>query len=210
MSAEEETAAERFRRFGPQSTSAVDLLRIVLPGVDAVDVLREGKLDGVRHVTEGELIAKGGLSPDEALRVLAAMELGRRIAMAGKGPPRIVSSPDDAVAVFESIRHERKEHFCAAFLTAKNELIARRDIHVGTLTMSVVGPREVFREAIALGAAGIIVAHNHPSGDPTPSPEDIAMTHKLAEVGEMIDIPVLDHLILGHGRHISLKREGML
>jgi len=95
-------------------------------------------------------------------------------------------------------------------LDAKNQLIRRADVHIGTANSSLVGAREVFREAVKDGAVGIIVAHNHPSGDPTPSPEDVAVTRQLRDAGKLLDIPLLDHVIIGESRHVSLRRMGLL
>jgi DNA repair protein RadC len=110
----------------------------------------------------------------------------------------------------QQLRDEKREHFIVVLLDAKNKVIRHVTVHIGTLTSSIVGPREVFREAIREGASGIILAHNHPSGDPEPSIEDVSITRKLAEIGHVLDIPVLDHVILGEFKVVSLRQEGVI
>lgn len=152
-----------------------------------------------------------GLEGFEALRVLCAIELGRRVAGAGKQVLEEILSPQQAYQVFAWLADEPKEHFCAAFMNSKGMLLSVRTIHIGTLNMSIVGPREVFREAIREGAASMVIAHNHPSGDPEPSPEDIAITAKLVSVGNTLDIPVADHIIVGHDqKYVSLCERGLM
>ena len=107
-------------------------------------------------------------------------------------------------------RFERREHFAVLLLNAKNHILALKTISMGTLTSSVVHPREVFQAAIEQSAASVILVHNHPSGDPAPSGEDLAVTRRMVEAGEIMDIPVLDHVIVGYDKFISLKEEGMI
>ena len=151
-----------------------------------------------------------GLEGFEVLRCQALVELGRRIGGAGKGPVTEITCAEDVFHLLEHLRHEKREHFYAIMLDSKNGVIRSHPVHIGTVNMSIVGPREVFREAIRDGAASLIVAHNHPSGDPTPSPEDIDVTARLVEVGAMLDIPLLDHVIIGQTRWTSLKEKGVL
>jgi len=121
-----------------------------------------------------------------------------------------IDSPEDVFVLLDHLRHEKREHFVAILMDSKNGVQRVAPIHIGTLTMSLVGPREVYREAIKEGASSIIVAHNHPSGDPTPSPEDVQVTKKLIEVGEMLDIPVLDHVIIGYRNFVSMKEKRLI
>lgn len=108
------------------------------------------------------------------------------------------------------LQYEQKEHFCVILLNTKNHIIGFREVSVGSLSASVVHPREVMLEAVKAHAASIILVHNHPSGDPTPSREDVNITDQLCKAGKVIDIPVLDHIIIGHNRFISLKEKGMV
>ena len=152
-----------------------------------------------------------GLEDFEILRSQALMEIGRRTAGATVGELDVVNDKEDVVRLLSHLKGQKQEHFCVIFLDAKNQVMRHADIHKGTLTMSPVGPREVFREAIREGASAIVVAHNHPSGDPEPSPEDIDATAKLVEVGKLLDIPLLDHVIIGDAnRSVSLKRRGYI
>ncbi|MCW5938831.1 MAG: DNA repair protein RadC [Fimbriimonadaceae bacterium] len=169
-------------------------------------------LPQLKDIGPGDLHRVAGLEPFESLRVLAAVELGRRIGQASQGERRTtVSGVSDAVALFAHLADEGQEHFCAAFLDAKSQVLATQVVHIGTLTASVVGAREVFREALRHNAASLIVAHNHPSGDPTPSPEDGLVTERLKEAGTLLDVPLLDHIVIGHnGRFASFLDLGWL
>ena len=110
----------------------------------------------------------------------------------------------------EQLRYLSKEHFVCLFLNTKNHIIAQETLSVGSLNASIVHPREVFRAAIKCSSASIVCAHNHPSGDPTPSPEDIRMTRRLCEAGEIVGIDVLDHVVIGDGQFVSLKEQGLM
>ena len=123
----------------------------------------------------------------------------------------IVRTPQDTLPVLEPELSELAyEKFVALALNTKNHLTAVLPVSNGSLNASIVHPRELFQRAILANSAALIVAHNHPSGDPSPSPEDIALTRKLVEAGELLDIPVLDHVILGYGRYASFKEKGLL
>jgi DNA repair protein RadC len=122
----------------------------------------------------------------------------------------VLDRPEDVLRLFPNMRREKREHFCLVMLDAQNQVITSRVIHIGTLTMSVVGPREVFREAIREGASAIVVVHNHPSGDVTPSVQDLDLTEKLMEVGYLLDIPLLDHVIIGDPKIKSFRQSGLL
>lgn len=203
----EQGVASRVRSTGVLAASAIDLLAIgiardendanatVAPARELL--VRIGRLQNLAQISAQDLIDTGGLEPFDSLKVQALIELGRRVGKAGKGESQEVGAPVDVFRLLEHLRFEKREHFIAVLLDAKNQVIRVAPIHVGTLTMSLVGPRELFREAIRDGASSVIIAHNHPSGDPTPSPEDIDMTRKLVEIGRMLDIPIVDHVIIG-------------
>ena len=140
----------------------------------------------------------------ENLKCRALVELGRRAGIAASGEKHHIETAADALEVLmRRYRGVKKEYFVAILLDAKNAVIRVAEIHVGTLTMSPVGGREVYREAVRDGASAVIVAHNHPSGDPTPSPEDRMVTEKLKQIGELLDIPLLDHLVIGERYALS-------
>jgi len=151
-----------------------------------------------------------GLEGFEALRCLSLIEIGRKAALAGKGEVFEIEGPGDVMRLLDISRSEKREHFYAILLNSANLVMRKALIHIGTLTMSIVGPREIFREAVRDGASSIIVAQNHPSGDPTPSPEDIEVTKELVKAGKLLDIPVLDHVIIGHGCYRSLSEMGLM
>lgn len=210
----------RVRQLGLAGASPIDLLAIGMartaPDVELCEtqarkVLQQyGSVRAVVELGAESLQREFGVEEFESLRAMALLELGRRIAKSNKPTPGQIDSPEDAYAELDDLRLEKKEHFVALFLNAKNGLIRRATIHVGTLTMSLVGIREVFREAIREGASQIIVAHNHPSGDPTPSPEDLEITAKLSEAGQLLDIPVVDHIIVGEGSWTSFREKGLM
>lgn len=214
-----ETPLERLRARGVTGLDPFDLLAFCVAkdehDIDmaldrATELLRRFKLHGVGDLSRTDLAQVSELTDFEATRVLAALQLGKRVGMSGRERPEILDSPKAAMDFLADLADEKKEHFVAVLLNSKNGVIARKTIHIGSVNMSLVSVAAVFREAIREGAVSLIVAHNHPSGDPSPSPEDIEITHKLAEVGDMLDIPLRDHLIIGHHGSISLKREGVL
>ena len=209
----------RIQQLGLSSATLHDLLAVVLSREEGdVDHFSESGADLVKRypgrrivdLGQSELHSIAGLEQYEGLRVLAAIEIGRRAGQSRTQLVQEVTSIDDSFRLFGWLADEKQEHFCAAFLNSRGAVISTKVIHIGTLNMSVVGSREVFREAIRENAASLIVAHNHPSGDPTPSPEDVAVTEKLIEAGELLDVRVLDHVIIGQGRNTSLMREGLI
>lgn len=205
----------RVRDAGVRAASITDLLAVGLARRDsdvsecelpAKKMLRRfGSLKALGEMGVTDISADTGLEGFEALRVQALIEIGRRCGQTSRGEITTIDSPEDAFELLKYLQGEKKEHFVAILLDAKNQVIRIAEIHVGTLTASIVGAREVFREAIRDGASSIIVAHNHPSGDPTPSPEDIDVTKRLFEVGDLLDIPVVDHIIVGERYAVSLK-----
>lgn len=212
------SAFERVRDSGVAAAAPIDLLAVGLARreEDVSDVAAREVfqlLGGINHLAEltaETLRDRAGLTVFEATRAQALIELGRRTGGAGKGHRDIIESPEDIAAMFDHLRSEKREHFVAVYLDSKAFVLRAVTIHIGTVNASLVGPREVFREAIREGAVSMIVAHNHPSGDPTPSPEDINVTKRLKEVGDMLDIRLLDHVILGERRFVSLRELGVI
>lgn len=152
-----------------------------------------------------------GFSNSEAIRINAALELGKRSVMADKTDMQSVTSPEDCVGLLMPIlRYETHEKFVVIILNAKNKVLGIRQISEGSLSTAVVHPREVFQKAIMNHAAAIICAHNHPSGDPTPSKEDKDLTSTLAATGKILGIPVLDHVVVGDGLYYSFKEHSNL
>ena len=211
---------EKLLTGGAASLSDAELLAILLrTGTTARSVLdvaeavlakyRDKGLMAIVHMAPKEMAAIDGIGPAKAATILAAVELGRRLASRAAAKQTAIGGPEDAAAyAMPAFRFEMKEHFAVMLLDVRNHVIAMPVISVGSLTASVVHAREVFREAIRQSAAFLILVHNHPSGDPTPSAEDIALTRRLVKVGKLMEIPVLDHIVLGDGCFRSLKEEG--
>jgi DNA repair protein RadC len=175
-------------------------------------MLASRNLRKLADISSGELQTRFEVDEEQARRLMAMFTLGRKVGVAGTGDSQIetIDGPEDVAALLDDLRTERQEHFVAIFLDAKSVILRIATIHIGTANSSQVGAREIFREAVREGALSVIVAHNHPSGDPTPSPEDIATTKHLVQVGKMLEIPVLDHVIIGERRWVSLKRQNLL
>jgi DNA repair protein RadC len=216
-----ERPRERLRLLGAQSLSAAELLAIVIGsgGRDrsalalGQEVLAacDGSLRRLALQPVGALTALCGIGTARAVTIHAALELGRRLACESRDEGAPLRSPRDVYALF-ALRLEDLpvEEFHVAILDSQHRL--ERDVTVtrGILNSSLVHPREVFREAIAERAAAIVLVHNHPSGDPTPSADDRAVTEQLVAAGRLLDIPVHDHVIVGRGRYLSFAEAGLL
>ncbi|WP_036688118.1 RadC family protein [Paucisalibacillus globulus] len=216
----EDRPRERLLHLGANHLSNQELLAILLgSGTREESVMAlanrllmhfEG-LKLLKDATIEELTAIKGIGSAKGVLILSALELGKRLSQYKPNERYVIRSPEDgADYVMEELRNLNQEHFVVLFLNTKNQIIHRQTIFIGSLNASIVHPREVYREAVKRSAASIIVAHNHPSGDPTPSQEDIHVTKRLAESGKMIGIELLDHLIIGDRKFVSLKEKGYL
>jgi DNA repair protein RadC len=210
---------ERLATQGPPALSEAELVAILLrTGTRGESALRLaesllqdcGGAAGLRHVRYDELRNRHGFGAAKAAQLLAAVELGHRFARAEVEARRSIQSPED---VAELLRYEiggrEQEHLMVLLLDTRNRLLRTVEVYVGSLNTSLIRIGEVFREAVRANAAAVIVAHNHPSGDPSPSPEDVAVTRSLVEAGRLLDIEVLDHLIVARDRHVSLRQSGL-
>ncbi|AEF93591.1 DNA repair protein RadC [Desulfotomaculum nigrificans CO-1-SRB] len=216
----EQRPRERMIKEGPGSLSDIDLLAIMLrtgtAKASAMELAAEiiGRFKDLRALAQAtveELSAIKGIGPVKAVQVKAALELGRRLAALPTEERTVIRCPEDVAALLmEDLRDLDREHFLALLLNTKNRVLSKETISIGTLNSSMVHPRELFKIAIRRSAAAIILAHNHPSGDPTPSREDIMLTKRLIEVGQIIGIDVLDHIIIGDNRFTSLKSKGLI
>jgi len=170
-----------------------------------------GNLKGIANASLEELSQVKGIGLAKASQIKAAFELASRLeGYSEAGDKPLVKTPEEVVNLVRSrLKGKKKEYFLALLLDTRNQLIKVSEISVGSLDSSIVHPREVFKEAISASAASIIFVHNHPSGDPTASEDDIKLTKRLAEVGELMCIDVLDHIIIGGKIFLSLKREGL-
>jgi DNA repair protein RadC len=215
-----DTPLTRIQAAGFPSASPTDLFAIGIcenpedidnAEIRAREFLRAaGRIHIVSEMSADHFSELSNSSPWDVQRFMCWIELGRRCGMAGSGDQPNISRAAEAANLLAYLRSEKREHVVLLILDSKNNLIKTSTIHIGTLTMSIVGPREVFREAVREGASSIIIAHNHPSGDPTPSEEDVAITKKLVEIGTMLDIPLLDHIIVGRPEYVSLKSAGFM
>ncbi|NQX45955.1 DNA repair protein RadC [Paenibacillus tritici] len=216
----EERPRERMMHYGAESLSQAELLAILLrtgaQSESAIHIAQRllgmtGGLRGLADLSIEELTTIKGIGPAKAVQLKAGIELGRRMANSRLTEPVIIRSPQDAAEILtEQLRYLQKEHFICLFLNTKNHVIAQETLSMGSLNASIVHPREVFRAAMKCSSAAIICAHNHPSGDPTPSPEDISLTSRLMQAGEIVGIDVLDHLVIGDGSYVSLKQKGYM
>ncbi len=221
---EDERPLERLYKYGPPALKTSELIAIIIrTGTGTATAVQVGeqllqKYDGnlKRLADNSEIqIAEGvkGMGPVKVGQIRAAFELGRRMAAFLEVKPQI-SSPSDVVRVarlmMPSMRDLQKEELHVLCLDTKNNVTKQRRIFEGSLNASIIHPREVFRFAIEQAAASIILVHNHPSGDPAPSPEDIHATRQLIEAGKLLNIPVTDHVIIGDACYISMKEEGII
>lgn len=163
-----------------------------------------------KDITLPSLLAINGISLGKASTILAGIELGKRIYTTGKSSIPSIFAPGDALSLLADIRLQKKEHFVVLYLDARNQLITKETVSIGTLNGSMVHPREVFEPAIKHLAAQLVLAHNHPSGDETPSLADITITKRLVEAGELIGIGVLDHIIVTTTSFYSFKEQKQL
>ncbi len=215
-----ERPRERLQHYGAQALSTAELLAIVLrTGVDGENVVRLAErllaqfdgLPGLARASFGELCQVKGIGPAKVTQLKAALELGRRLHVAAPDErPAIASPADVAHLVGSEMALLPQEEFWVLLLDVRHRIMRIQRLYRGSLTQATVRVAEVFREAIRENAAAIIAVHNHPSGDPTPSPQDVAITRHLAEAGRLLDIPLLDHIIVGMGRWVSMKERGLM
>jgi len=219
---EEDRPREKLLAKGPQALSETELLAIILrngnasTGESAVDHARLllnqfGGLKGIDDASAGELRRVKGIGPAKIAQLKACLELARRV---GNHKWRVGASLHSSEDVYHHFRdqlgNEKRELFYVVLLTNKNKKIREVKISEGSLTASLVHPREVYNPVIRESAAAVIFVHNHPSGDPAPSPEDIEITRRLKEVGEVMGVRVLDHVVIGHDRYFSFSDRGLL
>ena len=218
----DERPREKLVKYGPSYLSNAELLAILLrTGTKESSVLHvaeevlshfEGQgLSGLVHMSPDEIAQVNGVGPAKAATILAAVELGRRLAVQAAENISTIGGPEDAAHyAMPRYRHELQEHFALMTLDTKNHVTGFFDLTTGTLSASLVHPREVYRKAIQQSAASIIVFHNHPSGDPEPSDEDILLTERLLESSRILGIRLVDHVIIGNGRYTSLRDAGLI
>jgi len=215
-----ERPRERMQRFGAEALSAQEILALIMGrGVSGESVMvtaqrllsQFGSLKGIANASVEELQKVKGIGLAKACQIKAAFELASRLESYVEGGDKpIVRTPEDVARLVRGkLRDKKKEYFLALLLDTRNQLIKVAEISVGSLDSSIVHPREVFKEAISASAASVVFVHNHPSGSPQASEDDIKLTKRLAEAGGIIGIDVLDHIIISEKKFLSLKREGL-
>lgn len=217
---EEDRPRERLFRDGAEALSDAELLAIIIAvGNDkesakrlAERLLREGGLRYLMDASIQELMQMRGIGKAKVAQIKGAVELGLRLSAERVSLQRtVIKTPDDAAGLLMNrMSYGDREEFKAILLNTKNQVLAVQTVSIGTTNSSLAHPREMLRTALKHGAVAVILAHNHPSGDPQPSPEDIEVTRQLREAGSIVGITVLDHVIIGDGSYVSLKEKSML
>ncbi len=215
----DERPRERLRLRGAGALTNAELLAILLrTGGAGENVLEMGtrvlsRFEGVGSLGRaslGELCSLRGIGEAKAAQVLAAVELGRRVVSAQPEQRPIIRSSDDVYALIRGEMADlEQEHLKVVLLTARNQVVAVRDVYRGNAHSAVVRVAEVFRDAIRENCPAVVIAHNHPSGDPSPSADDAAMTRQIADAGRLLNIDVLDHLVVARGGYVSLRERGI-
>jgi len=212
---------ERLQRLGAESLSAQELLQAVLgmggAGESVMKTVqrlldRFENIQGIAEASIEQLRTVRGIGLAKACQIKAAFELANRWDRSSSaGKKNVIKTPEDAYNELRGkLRGKKKEYFWTILLDTRNQVIKNAEISIGSLDTSIVHPREVFKEAIAASASSMIAAHNHPSGNPEASQDDIQLSKRLKEAGELVGIELVDHIIVGDGNYISLKREGLL
>jgi len=217
--AADERPRERLGKLGPQALSSAELLAILLrvgvTGENAVQVGQRllqtfGGLTGLHRATFDEVRAQHGIGEAKAAQIKAAIELGRRLMVESPEERPAINSPAEAAALVQyEMSGLEQEHLRVILLDTRNHVLGIEEVYKGSVNSSQVHIGEVFKPAIRRNAPAIIVIHNHPSGDPTPSPDDVAVTRAILQAGKLLDIDVLDHMVIGQGRWVSLKERGL-
>lgn len=216
---ETERPRERLAALGPQALSNAELLAILLRvGVQGENAVQVGQrllqcfdgLNGLQRAPFEELVNQHGIGEAKAAQIKAAIELGRRLTLESPEERPAINSPADAAALVQyEMSALEQEHLRVLLLDTRNHVLDIVEVYRGSVNMSQVRVGEVFKAAIRRNATAVIVVHNHPSGDATPSPDDVVLTRALVQAGKLVDVEVLDHLVIGTGRYVSMKERGL-
>ena len=216
----QERPRERLQKFGPEALSAQELLALVIgrgiPNKSVMNIAQEllakfGNIKAISQATIEELSQIKGIGLAKAAQIKACFELGKRENLEPELKNFDVKNPEGVVkAIRASIKDKAKEHFKLILLNPRNKIICISTISVGTLNASLVHPREVFKDAIKHSAASVVLAHNHPSGDPEPSEDDLTITKRLTEAGKILGVEVMDHIIIAKNGFFSFKEKGLI
>ncbi len=215
-----ERPRERMERLGPEALSNRELLAVLLrtgtrsaSALQVADELlvRFGSVRDLAAASVEELVSVRGIGPAKAIHVLAALEFAKRLQEHTGDELDLINNPGDAAGiVMEDMRRLDREHFVILMLNTKHRVMAKKVVSIGHLNASLVHPRELFKDVIRRSSAAVILVHNHPSGDPTPSEDDLSITRRLVDAGNLLGISVLDHVIVGDHRYVSLREQGLL
>jgi len=216
----QERPRERLQKFGPEALSAQELLALVIgrgiPKKSVISIAQElltrfGNVKAISQATIEELSQIKGIGLAKAAQIKACFELGKREDLELEMINFDIKNPESVVkAIRASIKDKAKEHFKLILLNPRNKIIRISTISIGTLNASLVHPREVFKDAIVHSAASVVLAHNHPSGDPEPSEDDVTITKRLIEAGKILGIEVIDHIIITKNGFFSFKEKGLI
>jgi DNA repair protein RadC len=214
-----ERPRERLATLGAEALSNAELVAILLrTGVRSENSVQVGQrllgtlggIRGLQRTSFQDLVNQYGMGEAKAAQIKAAIELGRRLSLEAQVERKVINSPADAAALVQyEMSALEQEHLRVFLLSTRNHVLDIVEVYKGSVNSSQVRIGELFKPAIRRNAPAIIVAHNHPSGDPTPSPDDVAVTRAMVQGGKLIDVEVLDHLVIGNGRFVSLKERGL-
>ena len=217
---ENERPREKLIRYGAESLSNGELIAVILRTGSSNEnilnlsnrILKEtGGLNGLLASNTEEFLSLKGIGTAKAAQLMALAEISKRFRSFQSGDQYKITQPRDAAELLmENMRYLKQEHLKVILLNTKNIVISVKDVSIGSLNSSIVHPREVFCEAIKRSSASIIISHNHPSGDATPSSEDISLTQRIRECGKLLGVELLDHIIIGNGYYVSLKEKGII
>jgi len=216
---ESDRPRERLAKLGPQALTNAELIAILLrvgvKGESAVTVGQRllytfGGLSGLHRAPFKELLNQRGIGKAKTSQIKAAIELGRRLTIDCPEERPAINSPADAAALVQyEMSALEQEHLRVILLDRRNRVMETVEVYKGSVNSSQIRVGEVFKEAIRKNASALIVVHNHPSGEPTPSPDDVAVTRAIVQAGKLLDVEVLDHLVIGQGKWVSLKERGL-
>ena len=206
------TCRERLISDGPEALRDSELLAVALGSTEteARDIVERFAFGELVNLSVEKLADLRGVTSARAARLLASVEIARRALHQGMGILPVITTPTETIPMLADIKDEQREYFVCLYLNARNQVIHKEVVSIGSLSASIVHPREVFRVGVAKCAASVILAHNHPSGDVSPSKDDIDLTHRLKEAGLIMGIEVLDHIIIATADFVSLKETGIV
>jgi len=214
----DEQPREKLIKQGPKYLADSELLAIILrvgnKGKNVIELSREilqrFSIRDLSEIDYSQIIKFNGIKKAKAAQVIACFELARRLAEYKSDSLVIKSSKDIAEMLIPELRYKKKEHLMGIYLDNRNKIIRKETVSIGTVDTSLIHPREIFMPAIESGAKSVIIVHNHPSGNPTPSKEDIMVTKKIINAGELLGIEIIDHIIIGDNEYSSFKDKGIL